>query len=284
MLSNVIGAGEDFLDNQSLVSNLKEAKAKVFESHNDLVAEKKNFSRLSERCAGFHRCARRLLCFIGLCETVRDIDPSFDFVPDDVFDLLQEEDANYTIDGLYGEVVRRFLDSATLSVLPSLRRKLTALAELVQLLPIEADEVAAKSDFEQCMLDADATEEACVKSLSARHAIELPGGFLTRCRRAVEDREEKLVEVLLERSRQQPLIVLTNAESEALLTVPSLIMLLIRRRGGGEANKKAPEYYSGAEGSVERLNEAVRNAGKAGRWMILDNVQTSQHCLDQELI
>ena len=67
-------SGENFLDDQSLVSGLKEAKAKVFESLNDLVQENKQFNAVEGDCRGFENSAVKIKCFVDMCSAVMEYD------------------------------------------------------------------------------------------------------------------------------------------------------------------------------------------------------------------
>jgi hypothetical protein len=279
VLANVISAGEDFLEDQSLVSCLKEAKAKVFESHNDLVLEKKQFAKLDNACLGFKHCARRFKCFIGLCSIIKEIDPSFAFVASRVFDIVESESTAYEIDELYAGVMRKCLHSFTLSLLPSHRQKLHIFSELIALMHVYFDEVLVLAGFKKCLEGSTETILA-VEHLASKCKVELdqPGleKLIAETQNSVDAIEEEFLKELIARSEKRAILLLSNEASDDVFSATTFLRLLNRKLG----NAKEPEYYSDA-GSIDEINNTVRKAGKEGRWVILDNICLGKHCLDQ---
>ena len=272
VLSILIGAGEEFIDSVNLVASLKEAKAKVFESQNDLVIERKQFALLADTASPFLACSRRVKCFVDLCAVLKAADASFEFSPDSVFLIMRGEafsrDSTTCSSQLYVGIAKRCLESVIFAVLPKHRLKLLVFAALTQVLPVEALGDAVR-EFRNCVC-LRGELRSCVELLLQRHKVSVGASvddFLREKSKSGFKMEADLASQVLRLSESKPVILLCNEDSDKSLSATDFVRLLNRKAG----NSRPPEYFCGEGSSIEAINDVVRKATK-GRWLVLDGV------------
>ena len=270
VLSILIRAGEEFIDSVNLVASLKEAKAKVFESQNDLVLERKQFALLADTASPFLACSRRVKCFVDLCDVLKTADASFAFSPDSVFLIMRGEAFSRDSSGcqLYARIANRCLERVIFAVLPRHRLKLLVFAALTEVLPVEALGDAVR-EFRNCVCHR-GDLRCCVELLLQRHKVSVGASvddFLREKSRSGFKKEADLASQILRLSESKPIILLCNEDSDKILSATDFVRLLNRKAG----NSRPPEYFCGEGASIEAINDVVRKATK-GRWLVLDGV------------
>ena len=279
VLAILISAGEEFIDSVDLVASLKEAKAKVFESQNDLVIERKRFALLADAVSAFRACAVRVKCFLDLCDVIKAADPCFEFTPDSVFYIMQNEAFSGDGSQLYVGIADRCLERVILSVLPKHRFKLHVFAALTQVLPVEVLGDAVR-ELRKCVcLRADL--RSSVELLLQKHDVAVRPNveaFLRDRSDRTFKMEVALASEILRLSECKPIILLGNEASDKVLTMTDFVRLLNRKAG----NSRPPEYFCGRGSTVQAINDVIRKVSAKGRWLVLDGVAGSPRAhLDQ---
>jgi len=123
VLRILLEAGESMLDNQTLVSALKEAKAKVFELQNDLSLELKALDSIESCLPEYQEAADRLASFIHSCLKLNEEDQSFSFAPAEAFREIRQVDQSDPRK-MWQEVMSSLTCRLTLSLQPKLRHQL----------------------------------------------------------------------------------------------------------------------------------------------------------------
>ena len=280
VLGILIGAGEEFIDSVDLVASLKEAKAKVFESQNDLVIERKRFALLADAVAAFNACAVRVKCFLDLCDVIRAADPSFEVTPNSVFSIMKNEAFSGNGSQLYGGIANRCLEKVILSVLPKHRLKLHVFAALIEVLPLEVLGDAVR-ELRRCVcLRADL--RSSVDLLLQKHDVAVSPNVEAFLRDKIDrtfQMEVALPSEILRLSEEgNPITLLGNEASDKTLTMTDFVSLLNRKAG----NSRPPEYFCGRGSTVQEINDVIRRVSAKGRWLVLDGVAGSPRAhLDQ---
>ncbi len=281
VLRILLEAGEAMLDDQSLISGLKDAKAKVFEALTDLDAERKELDSLRTLCPPYEEAAARLSALSDACEVLRTRDGSFEFLPRYVFSELEASSHPQE------EVCRRVATSCVRRLVPSLHKDfrphlVVFSAALIHVDVAELDDLVAA--FEENLDEALDTDDDEIAGLFSARFPTLRGGkgeFDRDAAEAIVDllaEEEKVVDALLEASARRPTYVLNDpADVESHIPSIDLLFWLARRERTTRPKLVSLRDWTKATGSrrlgeeaIAELNGLVYNCARERRWIILD--------------
>ena len=265
VLEILLSAGQDFLDDQSLVSGLKEAKAKVFESLNELVAEKKILSQLEESNTGFRTCAKKIKCFIDLCGLVKKHDCSFDFLPGEVFIILERIQCR--IGQLSGEVFDRCLTQFTLSLHREMRVPFCTFARLIQISQAEQFSKILNL-FDNYLLHGRSNKEPFQDFIRGSALFEnYTTHDIDSTARDIDKKEESVIQSILETSVRKPILLLNDTDRHVMAST-EFVYYLSLRAGVRIAPKILP--LSDKTG-LNELRSEFKTSRRLGRWLVLEN-------------
>ena len=284
VLSILLEAGEAMLDDQSLISGLKEAKAKVFEALTDLDGERKELSALKTLCPVYEAAAERLAALSDMCESLRLRDPSFEFVPAYVFKEL--EGSEHPIDVLCAEVSRQCVARLVLSLHKDFRPHLAVFGAAVS--EVSAEELPKIMDAFEEALDRgdDWKDEMEVVDFAASKLHSLRSDeFRRSASEAISlliTEEESTATALLRASSVRPTFIL-NDPADVSSHMPSIDLLFWLARRERTTRPKLITLkdwmVSGEEegrprmapGALRDLNTLVQNCARERRWIIIDS-------------
>lgn len=264
VLEILLNAGQDFLDDQSLVSGLKEAKAKVFESLNELVAEKKVLGNLEESSPGFRACSEKIRCFIDLCYVVKRHDCSFDFLPGEVFTTLGAIEG-CPIGKLSSELINRCLDSFTLSLHKDLRMPFCTFARIVETSQTDAFRKILRT-FDNYLENKDGAES--IENFMLESSLACDARTIHQTSRYLEEKESVLIPTILESSRQIPILLLNCSDTDQHFMPSTDFIYYLSVKAGARTSPKILSLDESA--SLQDLRSEFETCEREGRWLVLE--------------
>ncbi len=248
------GGGEAMLDSHTVVAGLKEAKAKVYEAQNELELLRKETSALRETTTAFVEAAERLSSFSEICSKLRRRDPSFDFTPNYVHNILKNE--HYDIKSLVSNVIEELVEDFLLSLHKDLRKALCVFSMLVQRVPREGlQRLLEKLDI----------------FLTKGEEIVGDQEVLVAAARQVEAAESEIIFKLMKASAEQPVLLLVDESSPGSYLHPVDLVYRIAKCSGNSDKPKLIQIMQESSISLEdRIRTPLGAARQAGRWAVVN--------------
>lgn len=261
VLSILLNSQDSILDDSDLITALKEAKAKVFETMNDLTHEQTALEYMGADLDLTKDCSKRIQEIIRLFTTIHDIDPSFDFLPNYVFEMIQHSQA--TIQDLFNDIIETMRGKFLPSIHAKSSLKVMILMELIKLPTMDLEKTVLPfkeilNDQSSARLD-QVLEELFGSSPSVNDLRAI-------CQNQVSSLVTNTISRIESHSQTYPIILLTDGEGQDGF---ELLVHLTRRNKLSE-----PIFIQPPTGiTFEELNHLLNQGAKEERWMIFPEAQ-----------
>ncbi|TRY76768.1 hypothetical protein TCAL_05334 [Tigriopus californicus] len=209
VLSILLNSQDSILDDSDLISALKEAKARVFETMNDLAHEQAALEAMATDLDLTTDCSRRIQEIISLFSVIHNVDKSFDFIPSYVFDLIQ--DSKSDIQGLLSGIVENMKTQFLPSVHINLSFKVFVLMDLIKLPSMDLNHTYLP--FEEILSDPGLVrlDQLLEELFGSSPSIE---DLRTICQNQVSSLLTNTMSRIESHSQTKPIILLTHSEGQ----------------------------------------------------------------------